>query len=139
MTVKETDDERIKRLVTESVAEQKRQERAGVPGAHLSWALAAAVLDTLNAGYRITDLACFQLSPLYTGPLRSPWRDGTGGRPRAGELSPEINTEPPAQDTITQNLIAEELKNITVPSPDKISGHPEKVLKARSKKQLPKN
>ena len=131
MPVNETDDERIKRLVPESVAEQKRQERAGVPGAHLRWALAAAILDTLNAGYRITDLACFQLSPLYTGPLRSPWRDKEISHIQEPESLPELKSARPTEDTLAQELIAEELKNITVQAPDKIPRRPVKGVKSK--------
>ena len=72
MSNNETQDERIKRLVAECVERYKCQETLGVSGAHTRWAIAAAVLDTLNAGYRLTDLDCFRLSPLYTGLLKNP-------------------------------------------------------------------
>ena len=68
MSKNETKNERIKRLFAETVAEQKKQDEAGVPGAHFQWALAKAILEALNAGHRITDLDCFRLDPRYTGP-----------------------------------------------------------------------
>ena len=72
MSKKETKNERIKRIFAESVADQKRQDEAGVPGAHLRWALAEAILEALNTGHQITDLDCFRLDPRYTG-SRDSW------------------------------------------------------------------
>ena len=105
MSKKETDDERIKRLFVESVAHQKRQEEAGVPGAHMRWAIAAAILDTLNDGYRITDLPCFQLSPLYTGPLKSPARDFR---------EVEESSAPPVATSSPPDIVSKALKKTAI-------------------------
>ena len=76
MKKQETQDERIKRLFAEVAADQKKDDEAGVPGAHLRWALAAGIHAGLEAGYRITDLDCFRRDPRYTGHL--PRRQATG-------------------------------------------------------------
>ena len=67
--------ETIKRLFADYAAEQKRLDEAGDPEAHLKWAFAEAFLDTLKAGYQITDFSCFRHHPLYTGDRLS---DGAG-------------------------------------------------------------
>ena len=111
MSKKETDDERIKRLCAESVAHQLRRKEAGEPGADMTWAIAAAVLDTLNAGYRITDLDCFQLSPLYTGPLKSPARYFRETKNTSAQPKPPVATSRPP------DIVSEALKKMAVAHP----------------------
>lgn len=52
--------DKIKHLFAEYIAEQKEAESTGVQGAHFKRALAASILAALNAGYEIGDLDCFQ-------------------------------------------------------------------------------
>ena len=107
----ETQQERIIRLFTEAATELKADDEAGIPGAHLRWGLAEGIRRGLLQGYLITDLDCFRHDPRYTG-----------DQPRK-ELPPEIKrslqekgTIPSEPGVITQQLIAEELKNTSVPS-----------------------
>ena len=110
----ETNDERILRLMVESAAHQKRQEDAGVPGAHLRHALAMAFLSTMAEGYLISDFECFRLSPLYTG--NKMHEDSLAKRRRAirdKQLDPD--------ELVTRQLITDELNNITLPAEVELS------------------
>ena len=61
---KETKQERMIRIFSESAAQAKSEEAAG---AHLRGAVAAAILEVLKEGCLITDLDCFRNDPRYTG------------------------------------------------------------------------
>ena len=107
MTI-ESKQERTIRIFAESVADQKAQMEAGVPGAHLRWALAECFLEALLEGHQITDLDCFRLDSRYTG-----------NQPKA-ELPATIKTSlqrqgiiSPDPETLIQQLAEQDLENIT--------------------------
>ena len=102
---KETKQERLIRLFGETAAEAEAENAPGLPAA-FARALVRAIQEALIAGYRITDLDCFRLDPRYTG-----------GGPKF-ELPPEVIAALeakgfflPDSKTLTQELIADELKN----------------------------
>ena len=117
MSKNETNAEKIKQLFADYAAHQKRLDEAGDPDAHLKWAFAEAFLDTLKAGYRITDFSCFRHHPLYTGAQRNAPPDEVRSQRIAGEIAAELNIETGTEDLITPELIAEELKNISMAAP----------------------
>ena len=59
--------EKIKLAFAKYVAYQARREAGGMSDAHFKRVFAGAILKGLKAGYRITDLDCFQDDPRYTG------------------------------------------------------------------------
>ena len=107
----ESHHEQIMKLFAESANKYWRQHEAGDPDAHLKWAFTEAFLDTLKAGYLITDFSCFRKHPLYTG---NHSKKELTEEPEAPLLVKHATA--PEADTLTQELIAAELKNIR-PSP----------------------
>ena len=110
----ETHQERIIRLFTEVARDLKSQDEAGAPGAHLRWALAEGIRQGLLQGYLITDLDCFRHDPRYTGD--QPRKELPAEIKRSLQEKGIISGEP---RPITQQLIADELKNIIGPSGQK--------------------